>query len=88
MYAATAQSTALTINADTGAPTNGKKLIIRLLDNGTARALTWASGSAKTYRSVGATLPTTTVVNKTTYVGLIYNTDAARWDCVAVSTEA
>jgi len=59
-------------------------LIFRLLDNGTARALTWNA----TYAVVGTTLPTTTVINKTTYVGCIYNTNKTRWDVVAVTTEA
>lgn len=74
---------ALTIAADTGTPTVGQKLIIRLKDNGTARALTWNA----IYRAIGVTLPTTTVVNKTTYVGFIYNATDLKWDAVAATTE-
>jgi hypothetical protein len=88
MYAATAQSGALTINADSGSPTNGEKMMFRFLDNGTSRALTWTTGSSKSFRAVGITLPTATTINKTTYVGCIYNTAADRWDAVATVTEA
>jgi hypothetical protein len=83
-YAYTALAAGLTINAPTGTPVNGNKLIFRLLDNGTARALTWNA----TYVVIGVTLPTTTVINKTTYVGCIYNANNTRWDVIAVTTQA
>jgi hypothetical protein len=89
IYVYTALSTALTINAPVGTPLNGDKLIFRILDNGTARALNWNA----TYTVIGVTLPTTTTVSKTTYVGCIYNaygtngTDP-RWDVIAVTTQA
>jgi len=87
-YAATAQAGALTINADSGTPTDGQRAIFRLKDNGTPRALTWTTGSTNSFQAIGVTLPTTTVANKTTYVGVIYNASASRWDAVAVTTEA
>lgn len=80
----TALAAAAAIGAPTGTPEGGQKLIIRIKDDGTARALTWNA----IYRSVGGTLPTTTVLGKTMYVGLIYNAADSKWDCVAVSTEA
>jgi hypothetical protein len=84
IYAYTALAAGLTINAPTGTPLDGDKLIFRLLDNGTARALTWNA----TYTVIGVTLPTTTTVSKTTYVGCIYNANATRWDVIAVTTQA
>jgi hypothetical protein len=75
---------ALTINAPTGTPVDGNKLMFRILDNGTARALTWDA----TYTVIGTTLPTTTTANKTTYVGCVYNANNTRWDVVAVTTQA
>jgi hypothetical protein len=87
-YAATAQAAVLTISADAGTPTNGQKMIFRFKDNGTARALTWTTGAVKAFRAVGVTLPTTTIINKTVYVGCIYNTADSRWDVVAVAQEA
>lgn len=83
-YNFTALAAGLTINAPTGTPVDGNKLVFRILDNGTARALTWNG----TYTAIGVTLPTTTVVNKTTYVGCIYNANNTRWDVVAVTTQA
>lgn len=84
----TALANALTISADAGTPTDGQKTIFRFQDNGTARALTWTTGSAKSFRAVGIILPTTTVVNKTMYVGCIFNSGDNRWDVVAVAQEA
>jgi hypothetical protein len=84
----TALANALTINADAGTPTDGQKTIFRIKDNGTARALTWTTGTTKSFRAIGVALPTITIANKNTYVGCIYNTADTRWDVVAVSQEA
>ena len=84
VYAYTALAAGLTINAPNGTPLDGDKLIFRLLDNGTGRALTWNA----TYTVIGVTLPTTTTANKTTYVGCIYNANNTRWDVIAVTTQA
>lgn len=84
----TALANALTISADAGTPTDGQKTIFRFKDNGTARALTWTTGTNKSFRALGVLLPTTTVINKTLYVGCIYNTADSRWDVLAVSQEA
>ena len=83
VYAYTALAAGLTINAPTGTPLDGDKLIFRLLDNGVSRALTWNA----TYTVIGVTLPTTTSVSKTTYVGCIYNANNTRWDVIAVTTQ-
>lgn len=82
-YAFTALAAGLTINAPTGTPVDGDKLVFRFLDNGTARALTWNG----TYTAIGVALPTATVVNKTTYVGCIYNANNTRWDVIAAATQ-
>lgn len=83
-YCVTAQAANLTINAPTGTPVDGNKLIFRILDNGTSRTLTWNS----TYTAIQTPLPTGTTVNKTTYVGCIYNANNTRWDVIAVATQA
>lgn len=83
----TALANALTINADAGTPTDGQKTVFRFQDNGTARALTWTTGTSKSFRAIGVTLPTTTVIGKTVYIGCIYNSGDARWDAVAVAQE-
>ena len=87
IYTVTALATAATINAPSGTPVNGQKLILRLKDNGTARALTWTTSSGA-YRAVGTTLPTTTVLSKVTYIGCVYNSQDTFWDVVAVATQA
>jgi hypothetical protein len=83
-YNLTAQDQALTVAAPTGTPVDGNKLILRILDNGTARAITWNA----TYTVIGTTLPTTTTASKMLYVGCIYNSTNTRWDVVAVTTQA
>lgn len=80
----TAQAAGLTIAAPTGTPTVMQSLIIRIKDNGTARALTWNAA----FRAIGVTLPTTTVISKTVYVGVIWNSDDSKWDAIAVAAEA
>jgi hypothetical protein len=84
MYCATAQAVALTINNPTGSPINGQRLIFRIKDNGSAKALTW---SGTYFRQLGASLPPTTVAGKVTYVGLIYNAAETKWDCISVAQE-
>lgn len=79
----TAQAVGLTINAPTGTPVDGNKLIIRILDNGTSQTLTWDA----TYTVIGVTLPVATTISKILYVGCIYNTANTRWDVVAVATQ-
>lgn len=80
----TAQAGALLFNAPGGTPLGGQKLIIRIKDNGTSRALTYNA----IFRAIGVTLPTATTISKTTYMGFIYNNTDTKWDCVAVATEA
>lgn len=79
-----ALASALTIAAPTGTASNGLRLIIRLTDNGTNRALTFNA----IYRVIGVTLPTTTTANKTVYIGCVYNATATKWDVIAIKEEA
>jgi hypothetical protein len=76
----TALAGALTVNAPSGTPVAGQKLIIRLTDNGTARGISW-NGIFRA--SSDLALPTTTVLSKTLYCGFIYNSTASKWDLVA-----
>jgi hypothetical protein len=80
----TGQAGALTIANPTGSPVNGRKLIIRIHDDGTARAITFNA----VFRIMGTTLPTTTVSNKLLYIGCIYNSTDTKWDVVAINNEA
>ena len=78
-----ANITSFTTNLS-GTPIDGQQLTIRILDNGTARTITWGSS----FISSGATLPTTTTASKYLYVGFIYNSARSKWDCVSLSQEA
>jgi hypothetical protein len=82
-YNITALAAAITSVTVTN-PAEGLKLVIRIKDNGTARALTLGSS----FRALGVTLPTTTVLSKTLYLGCIYNGADTVWDVVAVAQEA
>lgn len=66
-----------------GTPTSGQKLMIEILDNGTARAITWGASFA----SGPGTLPTTTIVNKWLYVGLQWSSSRSKWICLATGSE-
>lgn len=87
-YAITAQAGNLTFNADSGSPVEGQRFIFRIKDNGTARTLTFTTGTAKSFRAMGVALPTTTTANKTLYLGFIYNFTDSRWDLIAKNQEA
>jgi hypothetical protein len=80
----TAQAADLTLANPSGTPYDGQKIIIRIKDNGTARAI----GYGSEYRALGVTLPTTTVISKTLYLGMIRNAADTKWDVVAVGQEA
>ena len=73
----------ITIAAPAGTPSDGQKLIIRIKDAGTSVNISWNV----IYRTIGTSLPTTTVPNKTAYIGFIYNTVDVDWDAVAISLE-
>jgi hypothetical protein len=79
----TGQSVNLTINNPTGNWVQGKNLTIRIKDNGVARTITWDTK----YRSIGVTLPNTTIANKTTYVGMMYNLTDDKFDVIGTTTE-
>jgi hypothetical protein len=79
----TAQAAALFFANPTGTAVQGQSMLIRIKDNGTARAITYDTQ----YRAIGVTLPTTTVINKTVYLGLIYNATDTKWDVIGVAQE-
>lgn len=80
----TAQAAALALANPTGTAIPGHGLVIRIKDNGTARAISYDTQ----YRAIGVTLPTTTVISKTLYLGCIWNADDTKLDVVAVAQEA
>lgn len=79
----TAIAQAFTIANPIGTPKNFQKLIIRILDNGTGRAITWGNK----YIPMGNALPATTVANKHLVCGFMYDTTASKWGLVGLATE-
>lgn len=83
IFIVTAQAWALKFNNPSGSPQHWEKIMIRIKDSWTARALTYDTQ----YRAVGVTLPTTTVISKTLYLGGVWNTTDTKLDIIAVSQE-
>lgn len=84
-YSITALATAITSMTTniSGTPLNFQKLLIRIKDDGTARAITWGASFA----SGIVTLPATTVLGKTLTTLLIYNSVSGKWVCQASGSE-
>ena len=84
-YSITALATAITSMTRnlSGTPTNFQKLIIRIKDDGTARAIAWGAS----FSDGIVALPTTTIISKTLTVGLIYNTVTSKWECMASGSQ-
>jgi hypothetical protein len=72
-----------TFDPPTGTVSDGKKLIIRIKDDGTSRTIAWDA----IYRGIGVTLPAVTLSNKVLYVGCIYNEQDTKWDVLGVNQE-
>lgn len=79
----TAQAEALILANPSGTPTEMQGIVIRIKDNGTARAITYGNQ----YRVIGTTLPTTTVISKTIYIAILYNFTDTKWDVIGVREE-
>jgi hypothetical protein len=80
LYRVIGMTGTVTFAAPSGSPVAGQKLMLRFKDNGTSRSLVWNA----TYRPFGSvTLPAATTVNKTHYVGMIYNSTDSAWDVIS-----
>ncbi len=81
IYDVTALAAGATFGAPTGSPVEGQTLIIRIKDNGVARSLAFNAA----YRfSTELAAPTSTIIDKTLYMGFIYNAQVSKWDCLAI----
>jgi hypothetical protein len=66
-----------------GSPSNFQTLIIRIKDDGTARALAWGAS----FVDMGAALPTTTVLGKILHVQLMYDSVTSKWGCISTAQQ-
>lgn len=80
----TAQAVGLTLQNPSGTPVQGQAIMIRIKDSGVAQSILFDTQ----YRAIGVTLPTTTVANKTLYIGMIYNSNDVKWDILGINQEA
>lgn len=80
----TAQAVAITSVTDTGSPVDGQLLRVRILDNGTNRAITWGAQ----FEPVGVALPTTTAAGKRLTTTFFYDATTAKWGSIASVVEA
>lgn len=83
-YTITAQAVALSFGTTGGTEVDGNRLIIRVKDNGTARAISYVAGNYRSLDSTNLPLPTTTAIGKWLYMGFVYNGTDAIWDLVSV----
>lgn len=86
VFCLTAQATALTIaNHSTSTPANGEMILIRILDNGTARAISFGTNYVA---KAGVALPTTTVASKNMCMLFIWDSNLSKYNLLSVGQEA
>lgn len=85
-YFLTALASGITFKAQTTA-TDGNLLLIRIKDNNIVQTLGWDTGVNGGYRGIVQALPSTTVQDKTIYLGFKYHGTDLRWDLIAYTQE-
>jgi hypothetical protein len=81
-YSLTALAAAITSVTITGTPNNFQRLLVRIKDNGTARAIAWGT----TYFGSHAVVPpASTTASKILTVVFLYDSVAGKWSCVGVT---
>lgn len=85
----TAQAATGAFQVPTGTAKDGQSMIVRIKDSGTARALTWDTGTGG-FTAGGISLPTTTIAGKVSHIGFMYVTANSlnKWMCVAAVTQS
>lgn len=80
----TAVASAFAFANPTGTAYNFQKLLIRIKDDGTPRAITWGTS----YAAGGYALPNTTITSKILVLGFLYNSNTSLWYLIAGSQES
>lgn len=83
-YHASAQAAAITSVTVTGVPEDLQTLVIRIKDNGVARAVAFGAQ----FVPMGVALPTTTTAGKNGTWTFVYDANSSLWGSVSVVTEA
>lgn len=85
IFDVTALATAAVIAVPSFTAANGQAVLIRIMDNGTARGLSFAAG----YTNVsGLDTPTTTVAGKLLTIGALYNSATSKWEIQGLNQSA
>jgi len=85
VFCLTAQAAALSIaNHSTSTPANGEMILIRILDNGTARAISFGTNYVA---KAGVALPTTTVLSKNMSMLFIWDSNLSKYNLLSVGQE-
>jgi hypothetical protein len=81
----TALAAAITAVTVTGSPIDGQRLVVRLKDNGTTRAVAWGSQ----FESVsGAALLANTTAGKRHTLVFLYDSTTSKWAAISQAVEA
>jgi hypothetical protein len=83
----TAQAVTGAFTGPAGSPVDGQKLMVQIVDNATARVLSW---STLGYTAGGVALPLTTVTSKYLTIGFMYVTANSlnKWMCIGSLQQA
>ena len=95
-YSITGLSADVTINPDSGTPTDGQKVIIRVTDDGvSSRTLTFIGGLGHGFKAIGTSMTPSgsdwtysTTTGKIVYFTCIYDASTVRWDIIHIAQEA
>lgn len=79
----TALAEAISFGAPTGSPDDAARMIMRIKDDGTQRAITWNAA----YFDGGVGLPSATTAGKVSHLGFIYYAALSKWALVAAITQ-
>lgn len=80
-FRVTALDAAALIQVPSFTPQDGMTGELRIFDNGTAHALTWAAG----WKAIGVTLPTITAIGQFMYVAYEYSAVDSKWHVLSIA---
>lgn len=81
VFRVSALAASATVQVPSFTPQDGMTGEMRIIDNGTAQSLTWATG----WLPIGVTLPTTTTVGQRIYVSYEYSQADTKWHVLSVA---
>lgn len=85
IFELTAQAVTAAFGVPAGSPVDGQKFIVQIIDDGSARAITWSQATGGYTGTNDVLLPSTTIISKYLNVGFMYITANSlnKWLCIA-----